>query len=367
MVKKFCILLFMIACSATIYYNGLDNNTSKMLAMACFGVLFLFAVFDQIKRRQLLSLFKRWLAWIILAMTVNMLYGLPANSILEIVFPLVVAFESYQLLDIPRNQWSVFFLPLCVFSSVCAVWSVLYGLGSLSIAEYYDNDIAKNQIGAAFTTFAIISAMFVVEEKRLLLKILFTVASIVNLYPALFFTCRTALLCYAIVVCFILFRVYGWRGFIVIPIIVLVVVCMGGSKLGNLLYESIVGTRDIYDVDDISSGRVTYAKISLDYFLEHPFFGYYGAMDGSNMPPNAHIFLLYRLTKWGLLGSIPFLVLYFSVIKIFFKSIKHREVLVMGTLFLALMESFSEYSPPFGPGSCFIPVFMIVGMYLRNK
>lgn len=365
-------IIFAVAIAATIYYNGMNHPIAKYLSMALFGFLFVLALF-QTPRKQRPIVFMRWEVWFVLACVVNFLLAFDKMSFeqllnFEIAIPLIVAFSSYYLFDVKRENLSLFMLPICLFAAYCSIDAVLSGLGGFHIAEYREAEIAKNQIGAAFTTFAIICGVFMLENKKVVIKIIYGVLSIVCVYPALFFSCRTALLSYFLVLVFLMFREYKWKGLFVVPIVFVLVALVGGEDLWNLLYDSIVGRRDVSDFDDLSAGRLTHASQSLEYFLQHPLLGFYGSGDEFNvMPRNAHIFLLYRLTKWGIIGAIPFIALYVSVFKVFISSLRTNDLLLAGVLLLAFVESFSEYAPPFGPGSCFIISFILIGYYLRSE
>ena len=302
--KIFYSILYAIAMAATIYYNGMNDQRAKMVSLVLFAALFALAL---VKRRKVNSrpkIFNKWVMWFLLACVVNALLAfdrMGVDSLLnfEIARPLMVAFSSYYLLDIKRENVSLYMLPVSAFAAFVAIKSVFSGLGGFQVANSYDVVTAKNQVGAAFTSFAILCAVFVQEDKRFIVKSAYGVLSVANLCPAIFFSCRTALLSYVLIVAYMLFLVYRWKSLIVLPLLLLVVMAVGGSDLRNLLYESIVGRRDANDIDNLTSGRLTHATQSLDYFSRHPFFGFYGSGDGyDQMPPNAHVFLLLRLTKW---------------------------------------------------------------------
>ena len=371
--KKIYPLLYAIAMAATIYYNGLNDMIAKYVSMAIIGLLFVVALFKALNSQKTPRVFKSWLFWLLLAFFVNLLYGMNQFSYeqlfnISIAMPLMAAFSAYYTFDIKREKLPLFMLPICVFAAYCAVVSVFTGLGGFVIAEHYDDDIAKNQIGAAFATISIISAVFALENKHFAVKIVYWIISVVCMYPSLFFTCRTALLSYLVVIAFLLIGEYGMKHFWKLIPVIAIILIIGGDTINDLLYNSIVGNRDVSDYDDLTSGRFKQARISMDYFLGHPFLGYYGSgPDAGTMPPAAHIFLLFRLTNWGIIGAIPAIVLYFSVFKIFIKSVKTRDLLMAGILFLAFLESFSEFAPPFGPGSCFIIAFIFIGYYLRQN
>lgn len=373
--KKLYTVLYAIAMATTIYYNGTNNQLSKMLSMVVLGALFVLALFKDSNVKFKPKEFKTWVIWIVIACVMNFILGLfngiPVTDTLfyfnlEIAMPLMVAYSSYYLLDIKRDRLSMYMLPVCAFSAYCAVSAVLNGLGGFVVAETYDVIVAKNQVGAAFTSVAIICLVFAMEDKRMILKLTYIVLSLFCLYPAIFFTCRSALIAYFIVAAFLLVRDYGAKSLFIIPLVLLAFALLGGEGARSLLYDSIVGNRDANDLDDLSSGRITHLTRSLEYFSRHPFLG---ELDGNSEPhpPTAHVFLVYRLTRWGLLGVIPFIALYWSVFKIFLRSIKKRYLLIAGLLCLAFVESFTEYSPPFGPGSCFIVMFILIGYFLRQE
>ena len=365
--------LYAIALCATIYYNGLYNPIAKTISMSIFAVLFVMALFDRWKKNDRPKLFNRWLLWMALALIINILFAydkLKVEDLLNftIAMPLMIAFSSYHLFDVKREALPLYMLPICLFAAYCAIITILSGLGSFQVLEFYDEKIAKNQIGAAYTAFAIICAVFAIENKQVVLKVLYIALSIACIYPALYLTCRTALIAYMIVVVYLLFRYYRWRGLLVVPLVIIMVVLVGGEGLHNLLYDSIVGNRDVADANSLSSNRVAQADDAFHFFLNHPFFGYFGSVDSEyNMPAAAHIYILYKLTLYGIFGAIPFLALYISIFKIFIEGIKTNNLLLTGVLLLAFVESFSEYSPPFGPGSCYTVNFVLIGYFLKQQ
>lgn len=370
MKDKLYYIFFGIGLAATIDYNGLNNPTTKMIAMACFAMLCAISIvkYNPFSNK----IFRPLLGWYFLACIINLVYSLINDRVLDILnqdilLPIMVTYSSYSLFNLDRNKYKLFFLPICIFSAYCAIKTILQGIGSFSIYEYGEVELAKNQIGAAYTTIAIICVVFAVEKQKLWLRLTYIGLSVLNLYPAIFFGCRTAQICYLIVVLFLLYRAYGWKIVIMAPVLLLLSIILADNNILSFIYDSFVGNRDVSDADSLTSGRLSNLSQSIDYFLYHPFWGFYGSTDGYNvMPHNAHIFIMLRLTKWGIFGAIPFLAMYIYFLKIFIRSIKSKDLLVMSTLLIAYVESFAEYAPPFGPGSCFIPVFFIVGSYLKQ-
>ena len=369
--SKFYAILFAIAMVVTLYYNGLNVQIAKYISMVIYAFLFVMSVVKR-NKGNMPKIFKSWMIWLVLAGVVNFLMirdraNLESLVNLEIAMPLMVAFSAYSLLEIKREILPYYMLPVCVAAAYFAYSSVLSGLGGFVVSESYDNGIAKNQIGATFSSMAIICLVFLLDLKRPVLKIGYGALSVICLYPAVYFACRTALLAYLAVAAILLFRDYKFKGLMILGALIGAYALFASDSIEAILYDSVVGRRDSSDLDDLTSGRITHATKSLAYFLNHPFLGFYGSGDSFNqMPPNAHIYLLYRLTKWGILGAIPFIALYLSVFKIMIRSFRSKDLMLAGLLLLAIIESFSEYAPPFGPGSCFIVAFIFVGYYLRN-
>lgn len=370
-------LLFFIAIISCAFYNGLDDQKAKLLSATCFGALALIAVLKKKQDYPKTKVFKHWLTWLAMAFLVNCLYGCmsPHTGLFfkfdqDIAIPLIAAYAGFYLFELPEDKKGWFLLPLCGMAGVIAVYTVSVGLGGFIINENSGAlELAKNQIGAAFDVFAIIAIVCAIEkDTKLIYRGLYGVFSVLNIYPALYFGCRTALLCYFICVFVLIFQAYRWKGIIAIPMIIVLLALVGGESIQEMIYTSIVGSRDASDLDALTSGRLSHADQSFEYFVFHPLFGFFGSGDGFNaMPPNAHVYILYRLTKWGIIGSIPYLLLYFSVFKIAYYGYKEKNLLIFSVFLLSFIESFAEYAPPFGPGSCFVPAFVFLGAYMRQS
>lgn len=370
-------LLFFTAIITCALYNGFNDQRAKALSAVCFGILALIAIFKNKQAFPPIKIFKHWFTWFVIAFLVNCIYGLmnPHTGLFlkfdqNIAIPLIAAFTGFYLFDLPENKKGWFLMPLCVLTGIIAVYSVSIGLGGFIISENPGTlELAKNQIGAAFDVFAITAIVCALEEDtKLIFRGLYGICSILNIYPALFFGCRTALLCYFMCVFVLVFQKFRWKGIIAISVIITLLVFWGGDTIQEMVYTSIVGGRDVTDMDNLTSGRLTYAEASFHYFLSHPLFGFFGSGDSWNViPPNAHIYILFRLTKWGILGAIPYLILYFSVFKIAYYGYKDKNFLISTIFLLTFIESFTEYAPPFGPGSCFVPAFVFLGAYMRQS
>lgn len=365
-------LLFALGTLAATYYNGVNFTPAKYAAMGIFGLLFVCALVKASKIG-FSSLFKKWAIWIVIATGINLLYEYTRVQAfpMEVAMPLMIAFSATYLFTLNYDQLRRWFIPLSAIFSAIAVMSVIYGIGSFTINENSGGlELAKNQIGPCFSTIAIVCYIFAMKkDSKLWERAWFFVATVINLFPPLFMGSRAALLCFFVVAIFATFREYKVKGVFVLSLVVCsALIVFGKANLLDSLYTSLVGGRNVEDLSDMTSGRDVNMKLSWDYFCKHPIFGFYGSGDDYyQMPPNAHIFILYRITKWGLFGAMPYLALYFSIFKQFYRSFKIGDVMTFGVLFVAIFLSFAEYASPFGPGSTYTLTFLILGMFLRKE
>lgn len=364
-------ILFGIGLAATIDYNGLNHPATKLLAMGCFAFLFVISLFAG-RSKERSRIFTPLVLWYLLACIVNIVYLAFLGREIdvynqEIALPLMVVFTSYSLFDLDKRSFKLFLLPICLFSAYCAIKTITQGIGSFRIVEYGEVELAKNQMGAAYTTIAIICVVMATEIQSVWVRLSFVILSVINCLPAVFFSCRTAMLCYAVMVVVVICLLFKKKALLYVPILLIIVWFISKSSLFDVIGDSFVGYRDVYNMDEMTSGRFSLMFDSINYFIDHPLFGFLGSGDSTSvMPHNAHITILFRLTIWGLIGAFPFLMLYFYFFRIAIKGIMRKEILVSSILLYAYFESLAEYAPPFGPGSCFIPMFFIVGYYLRN-
>jgi len=365
-------LLFVLGTLAAAYYNGVNFTPAKYAAMGIFGLLFVFAL-AKASKIGINPLFKKWAIWILIAMGINLLYEYTRVEAfpMEVSMPLMIAFSATYLFTLDYDQLRRWFIPMSAMLAAIAVMSVIYGIGSFTINENSGGlEIAKNQIGPCFSTIAIVCYIFAMQkDSKLWVRAWFFAATVLNLYPPLYMGSRAALLSFFVVAIFVTFREYKVKGIFVLSLLVYsALIIFGKFELMDSLYTSFVGGRNVNDFSDMTSGRDVNMKLSWDYFGKHPIFGFYGSGDDySRMPPNAHIFLLNRITKWGLFGAVPYLALYFSIFRQLYRSFKMGNVIVFGVLFVAIFLSFAEYAAPFGPGSTYTLTYLILGMFLRKE
>lgn len=177
---------------------------------------------------------------------------------------------------------------------------------------------------------------------------------------------RACMLSLFVLIFFITFRKYGFKSFTIIPIFVIVLFFIEGDYLVDIFRRSFLGSSNINDIESLTSGRSSRASDAIAFILKYPLFGalndvYYIFNPAFRIP---HQFLLWKLVKYGILGSLPYIVVYISLIIYSIRLFRHKCIINDVTLInlsSAIILSFAEYSAPFGPATSFIICYIVTG------
>lgn len=356
--------LFWGGIAATAGYLGLYNSALKSVAIACFSLLFVLALSKSSKSFKP-KIYRMWLILIILGMGVCLLrYGNNVSYAFDMAIPLMICYSSTYLLDSSEEELIKWFVPFSAFFCFCAFMSIIRGVGSFSMADYYIEGVAKNQICPFFSIISTIAVGLALRNKlKLITKLYLFLVAAICIIPAIYLLNRTSLIGFGISCAFLVYTKGKLKGLFIFVALVVMVLLISGTSITDMLYQSIVGNRDASDLDDLTSGRFDRNDVAIEYISRHLAFGEIGQTE---LSVNPHMFILYPLTRFGLIGGIPFLILYGTIIWLFIKAYSRKELLCAGVLFMALFESLAEYAPPFGPGTTFVVCYMIVGMFIKK-
>ena len=359
-------ILFWLGIAATSANLGLYIETPKYLAMAVYAVLFGIAMLKSWKKRKPL-IFICWLLLVALGffVCISSYDNSPAHAI-ELAMPLMICYSAAYLFDTNESDFEKWFLPVSAFICYCAIMSVVKSVGVLMMADNLLEETSKNQICPFFTIIAIVSfALSMKNGINIVNRLYFIFVSIICNLPSLYLLNRTSLLGFALVAFLIVYSKAKVKGLIILSLLLFVIIFVAGSSLTDVLYESVVGERDTSDIDSLSSNRSSLISIAVDFIFENPLIGGMG-VPASNLPSNVHVYVLYNIVRYGLIGSLPFLILYCTIIQVFLKAYKKKHILCTGVLMLALLESLAEYASPFGPGTTYVFCYTIVGIFIRE-
>ena len=265
------------------------------------------------------------------------------------------------------------------------VISVLYSLVSVSMGylqmsqnvggfiienQYLTDD--KNAIGVMLATSTLIMFYYatIIFNKNKLLALMCVIISIFSFAISLTIRARAdSLSALTVVFVFLILRYFSEikiKSILYSIIIVLCLMYLLPESISDYIYNSFFLN---YENKDVSAGR-TERNIFAIEFLRDNFF--VGNLDVGLDIPKVHNYILHKLFNFGVIFSIPFLVVYFyillksskAMLKISLFDIKSVGIIA---ILVPFVVSLFEYSFPFGPGTATIFNYVLLGLFLRES
>jgi hypothetical protein len=260
-----------------------------------------------------------------------------------------------------------------------------YGEGFSITASYLIPE--KNQIGPMIGYSILVYLYFIYNYKKIWIKIISSVLVVFSLLILLAVRNRSAIVGISLMIVFILvfFMYLGIKKIfqnnkkeVLITIGVIVIVLIIGLQLEVIqalidrIWVSITYNRVITDLNSLSSGRY---QLMLDSFIwidTYPLFGFIG-LDTLPIAEYTHVYVLHSLMQYGILGSLPFLMFYITLILMALRillqiNLNRLNLLVFMIISVSLVISLLEYSYPYGPGVSQFILWFLLGQYMfRNQ
>lgn len=299
------------------------------------------------------------------------------GDIREFTLPFGISFCTYLLYKDKPKLFKNFLIVLSVVTCISAL-NALMATGGFTIMQIYRYDLHKNQTSILFSQIGILLLFYFlfIKKKKLIFSITLLAAVIVCLTYDVVVRARTATLLFLFFSFYLLVKEYGKRILWAIPAILLIILFTNVDLIVDIFESSFYGNNGSLDnLDGLTSGRTSRMDYSFRYFLQSPAVGALSSYSENikiwtNNYGIPHMYVLWKLVKYGVLGSLPFLVTYFYILIKSLKIIRHAT---MGTLLpaccllMAIGFSLAEYSAPFGPGTAFVLCYMILGMALARN
>lgn len=363
--KTWIKLLFGIGIAATAANLGLYLEWVKYVAVVVFLVLFIIAIINS-RLKSIPNIFKLWLVVIIMAIPTCLFHSGNIEQVFQTSIPLMIAFSSTYLFHLDEKQFLKWFLPLSFFISYCAVSSVIKGVGSFTIADSYIYGVAKNQICPFFAIVSAISFSLALQPQiKIFTRLYLSFTTLICICPSICLLNRTSIIAFVLVAFLVVYARKGLKGIIAFSLILSIILIISGSSIINVLYDSIIGQRDASDLNSLTSGRVSMNREAMNYIADHILWGEVGTNHRLDFDP--HLYLLNIGVRFGLITGLPFYILYISIIWLFIKAFKNKDLLCIAVLLIALLESLSEYASPFGPGTTYVFCYIIVGVFIYRN
>jgi len=305
------------------------------------------------------------------------------NDILEPVIPLGLLVLAYKF-NFSDNEIKKFSIIYIIFVTIMGIANIVYyGIG-LEIPKIYIENFPKNQIGPILSISSIICFYLflnnIIKRNSLAISYIYIIFNIINLICLALIRNRSGLLATFIIITFLILFYYKYikkntKVYLnIIAIFVILVFLDINTSIFNssisFLYNSFTANYNISDMDNLSAGRVKIYEIAI-IFLKNNFF--LGELNSSEYVPGiAHNYLLNKVVKYGLIGSIPLIFLYLYIVIFIFKTllkqIKLGRNINLSLLLIwqAIIISFFEYSYPYGPGVSQALSWFLLGQYLSR-
>ena len=339
--------------------------------IGCFLLLFVLCIFDVSFFKEI-RVFSPYLIPLVLIVIMALLvFAVFNDSIMLIgdVRPIAISIVSliigyYANLSNSSMRFLVFLFSLVSFW--VGIEQVFIRGGGLVIGEYFAD--SKNQLGPLLMTATIASLAMV--RKKDYSDIVFILLSLGCVVITLTIRARAAVLAGAVSIIVYLLMKNKKRGAFYSIIITLLIIVSGFLLMPDVakqyIYDSFFSG---YSGGDVTSGRVERNEAVIDFLSDNLMTGRLGFPDAHLAI--AHNYLLYLLYKYGVLFSIPLLILYFVIIvqslKYSLGKIKYSYRLVgIVAMYIPYVVSLFEYTFPYGPGTATTFNFILFGISLRH-
>lgn len=328
------------------------------------------SLFDNITIRRVTLFFTSFLlvniAWIFFGSNFG---GLKNHFILPVITAFVILLTSYSLGKKLATHELVYICHAYMYcTSLMTIPLFLFYVRGINIdTSYYAYTYGKNEIAVLLV--CSINFLVLLFQPQKTWELFFQIAAIIfQIGTLILIRCRSAFVCMAVMLCYIVFNQKGIKRssrFLLIAMIAIVGIYLGKNPLAldNLITKIFFAGRSSSTVDELSSGRITQICEGLQVFFDNPIFGvgYRRTLD---------CFFVSILANYGIM-CYPLLFLALYPLYWGGYNFKHnREPICLCFIFIVLnMEIFAffEELAPFGPGTrCYI-LWLMWGILLANQ
>ena len=271
----------------------------------------------------------------------------PFSEILQLLIPLGIMICAYWSKFQRRKESS--FLALYVFLAIAmGVANALYYTNFKILPIYLIPD--KNQIGIILAISSVIVVFSVSKSGRdkypkyKSVKVFLQIVSFLALFASLLvIRNRSGIVALMVILPLLCYRNlgkrYSWEKQVLLIVIIMGLVILlftwDTSPLAGIIIKSLTLNRDIGDIESLSAGRMSVWTESLNFIKGSPLFG--DLFTKSWDFGTSHNYFLNKITKYGIIGSFPMLIIY---LYLWFFSTK--GIISDGSLVYWVLQSFNN-------------------------
>lgn len=306
--------------------------------------------------------------------------GSGSINIFELIIPFGILICSLNT-EFSKRELSRFLIWYVLLSTLLGISSIFYyGKGFVITESYFL--LGKNQIGPLIGISVIITFLWIFERLQfdllhnsMILKII-----LLGLLMSSIIVIRNRSGLLGILIVFLVYIISKHKIkitkkkiliFYGISIVLLVIYLMGGiQKILYIIYKTFFLNYDSNDLNSISAGRIDGYVDAIRYISKYPLLGELGTNQLFNFSSYPHNYILYKLVKYGIIGSLPMILFYLYLWIFCFKHLTNRETkffIPVWVLLFSLLVSMVEYTYPYGPGVSQLMLWILIGQYFRNN
>jgi len=300
-------------------------------------------------------------------------------NIFELTIPFGILISSMNI-NYSRRQLSNLLFWYILLSAILGISSIFYYGQGFSITRNYFLT-AKNQIGPILGIATIILGIWILDEKQFDIKFNRLIFKLILLFmllaSILTIRNRSGLLGIFIVLIIMLTKEYKFKRnirnililfsvFFALFILTLLGVLDG---VADYIYKSIFLNYNISDLNSVSAGRIYGYKLAFRFLMDYPILGQLETGEILQFTP--HNYILNKWVKFGVIGSLPFILFYlylyiFTIKSIYKSNNRIKFSLYLWVLLFSLIVSIFEYTYPYGPGVSQVMTWFLLGQFFNN-
>ncbi len=358
------------------YYSTIRNT---LYLIAFLAIILSLTEFLKVKMDSFTKLFVIFfLSFQFLSLAGVLLYGNSLNNIGTLLLPITVAFFIYIISFVLYNKANL------KVHNVLVAYIIITILIDIDVFKTYFNNtlfisgqylVARKGLGVMMG-FAIIFAIYLILTftKSKTIKILFLFSIVFNFLLLNLIRERGMLLeLYISIIILFLKSIKNKNVFLILIVffvVILFLLTLSPYILDNIvssIIQPFIKGFHTSDLNNLTAGRIQLFSEAFKTFLDHPIIGTLGVQN--YFVDNT---FLISLANYGLIGTSLYTVLfgflfYIGIINIIKRSIKDIRFYISIILFNSLMISFTSGIAPFGPGTIYIILWVLLPLITSKK
>lgn len=365
-------LMYFPAFSNVVLFERGNNPLSRYLTLLTVLTFVVYFNFQAWKKNRFIIVFFIYaliiglVGFVLDQADVSSLYRAEAQSIITSFVFFLIGFSSGIKLTYKQIVGLIFIYAIIVGYAVYL--QLLQHAGGLVIVDQYIG-YGKNTLGVMCASLCIALLIVHLSSKGKNIKIISLVLYFVIFTLTLFLRARSSYIFVLVISLIIVYRQFKSNGsvqkyvLLVIGALLTVIFFIFTDyieMLFDLIWDSFTRNRDM---EDLSSGRIYRNEIGISMIKRNPLFG--NLVLQRNMDVDIHNYFLRQLSSFGIIGSLPILLLYLQlmilVVKRFLKTPLNIQALGYGVFFVQIFSSMIEPTFPFGPGTGVLFSYIMLG------